>query len=195
MPAKVNDFVSSFKKELARPSRFDVFIPVPPLMSLFYKDFSRDLQFRCEVTEIPGRNFNVTQRKFGSAPIEKFPSHTEYSDMQMTFIVGGDMKEKLFFDHWMDLINPTYSYNFRYKTEYAVDMAVTQYDMNNNITYKAVMINAFPVSVGQLDLDWTADNYHRLPVVFAYTKWELGTVNSNAVDLGIQSLAGISSNF
>lgn len=195
MPAKVNEFVSSFKKELARPSRFDVFLPVPPIMAPFYKNINRQLQFRCEVTELPGRSFGVTQRKFGSAPVEKFPSQTEYSDIQMTFIVGGDMSERLFFDQWMDLINPSYSYNFRYKTEYAVDIAITQYDMQNKVTYKSVLINAFPVSVGQLDLDWTADNYHRLPVMFAYTKWEQGTVSANETNLGIQSIAGISSNF
>lgn len=191
MRSNVRDFVSSFKKDLARPSRFDVQIPIPLVLAPFYKDIAQQLSMRCEVTELPGRTFATTERKIGSAPVQKYPYQSTYNDVQMTFIVGGDMKERLFFDQWMEYINPSSTYNFKYKNNYTTDIAITQYDMKNSVTYKSVLIGAYPLVINQLDLDWTADNYHRLTVVFAYTNWQEGTVSSIASNLGTQAISGL----
>jgi hypothetical protein len=190
MPATITNFVTSFKNELARPSRFDVQIPIPAILAPFYLNTVKEMNMRCEVAELPGRNFNTTERKFGSAPVQKVPYQSTYNDAAMTFIVSGDMKERMFFDQWMELINPSTTYNFRYKNDYVTNIAVTQYDMQNKVTYKSVLIDAYPVTVNQLDLDWTADNYHRLSVVFAYTNWQEGTVSQITTQLGVQGLAG-----
>jgi hypothetical protein len=34
------------------------------------------------------------------------------------------------------------------------------------------LIDAFPISVNQLDLDWSNDNFHKLSVTFAYRYWK-----------------------
>ena len=189
--ADIQSFKSSFKPlDLARPSRFDVLIPMPAVLAAFYGDLRETLSLRCESTEMPGRIFNVTERRFGSAPVQKFPYLSTYTDINMNFILDSDMDLKLFFDQWMELINPSSTYNFRYKNDYVTEIAVNQYDVQNNLTYRAVLIDAFPIAVNQLDLDWSSDNYHRLSVVFAYTKWELGTFNENARNLGTQAIAG-----
>ena len=185
--ADIQSFKSSFQSlELARPSRFDVLIPMPAVLAAFYSNLKEALTLRCESTEMPGRIFNTTERRFGSAPVQKFPYLSTYNDITMNFILDSDMNLKLFFDQWMELINPTSTFNFRYKNDYVTEIAVNQYDVQNNLTYRAVLIDAFPIAVNQLDLDWSSDNYHRLSVVFAYTKWELGTFNENARNLGTQ---------
>jgi hypothetical protein len=191
MPSSINSFTSSFKKELARPSRFDVQIPIPAVLAPFYLNTAKELNLRCESTEMPGRTFATTERKIGSAPLQKFPYQTTYNDVTMTFIVAGDMKERLFFDQWMEYINPSSTYNFKYKNNYVTDIAINQYDLQNKLTYKSVLIGAYPIVVNQLDLDWTSDGYHKLTVVFAYTNWQEGTVSSIANDLGVQGISGI----
>lgn len=188
MRSNVRDFIASFKKELARPNRFDVFIPIPLVMAPFFSNMNEQFSLRCEMTEMPGRTFATTERKIGSVPIQKFPYQSVYNDLQMTFIVSGDMKEKLFFDEWMELINPSIHYNFRYKVDYCIDIGITQYDMQNNETYRAVLIDAFPLAVSQLDLDWSSDGYHKLSVVFAYSQWQLGKVGDIASNAGIQAI-------
>jgi hypothetical protein len=190
MPADVSNFLSSFKTDLARPNRYDVFIPIPIVLAPFYLNTAKNLNMRCEATEMPGRTFATTERKIGSAPVQKVPYQTTYNDVSMTFIVSGDMSEKLFFDQWMEYINPSSNYNFRYKADYSSDIAITQYDQQNNITYKAVLIDAYPLVVNQLDLDWTNDGYHKLTVVFAYTNWQEGTISAIGDNLGTQALAG-----
>lgn len=189
MATSIQNFVTSFKQELARPARFDVFVAIPPVLAVIYgSSANKQLSLRCEMTELPGRSFNVTERKFGSAPVQKFPFQSVYNDVTMTFIVDGNMSERLFFDQWMELINPSSTYNFKYKNNYVTDIAIRQYDLQNKITYSSVLIDAFPIAVNSMDLDWTSEGYHRVSVTFAYTNWQEGTVSANIKNLGAQAL-------
>lgn len=190
MPVNIIDFTSSFKKDFARASKFDVFIPVPVTLAPML-NISRNLHLRCENAELPGRVFATTERKIGSVPVQKFPYQTTYGDATLGFIVGGDMNEKLFFDVWMDVINPTSNFNFAYKTNYVTDISITQYDMQKNVTYKTVLIDAFPVAVNQLDLDWTNENYHKLSVMFAYSSWEFATVKEISNSIYAQAINSV----
>ena len=113
MQANINDFRSSFVGELARPSRFDVSVPIP-LSLLPYIKTSRTLSYRCMNANLPGRTFATTEQKtYG--PTEKFPYLTTYNDITLTFIVTDAMAEKLFFDAWLEYVNPSYNNNFAYK--------------------------------------------------------------------------------
>ena len=117
MAGSIDQFVSSFGKELARPSRFDVSIPVPiPLLP--YRATAKNLSLRCETTELPSRSFSTADQKFGTNPIEKHAYQSNYNELTMTFIVSDDMSEKIFFDAWMEYINPTLSFDFNYKSDY-----------------------------------------------------------------------------
>jgi hypothetical protein len=113
----------------------------------------------------------------------------------MNFIVSGDMNEKIFFDSWMELINPTTDFNFQYKNNYAVDILINQYDLENNITYSANLVEAFPIDVNQMDLDWSnVDSFHKLTVVFAYKQWQNNKVSSVIQQVKNAALTGIVNN-
>lgn len=181
MAGSISDFKSTFKKDLARPNRFDVRIPVPVALSYFAKT-SRDLTFRCEATELPSRTLATTGMKVYNIE-EKFPYQTTYNDITMTFMVEEDMMAKKFFDAWLNYINPTTNLNFRYKTDYAVSLLINQYNSQNQPTYSVNLIDAYPISVNQMDLDWSIDDkYHRLVVTFAYTYWKELSIESLAMD-------------
>jgi hypothetical protein len=144
---------------------------------------------RCESTELPSRTFATTEQKFGTNPTEKHPYQSQYNDITMTFIVSESMEEKLFFDAWMEYINPSYKFDFRYKSDYISTLQVNQYDQQNKKIYSVNLIDAFPISVNQLDLDWSSDAYHKLTVVFAYTYWQ----NNSIQALGSSLLQSITS--
>ena len=188
MAGSLSDFRASFKGDMARPSKFDVFIPVP-IVLLPYLNIARTLQYRAENAELPSRTFSTADQKIGSNPVEKYPYQTSYNETTMIFMLSDDMSEKLFFDAWQEYINPTYSFDFRYKDDYISTIQVNQYDMTNTLTYSINLIDAWPISVNQLDLDWSADGYHKLSVVFAYRYW----VNNSIQALGMTLLeSGIS---
>jgi hypothetical protein len=190
MAGTLTDFRSSFRSELARPSRFDVTIPVPPALGVYITS-ARGLSLRCESTSIPGKTYETVDKKMGSAPVEKFPYHVNYNEVTMNFIVSGDMNEKIFFDAWMELINPTTDYNFQYKQNYAVDITINQYNNHNELTYASLLEEAYPVGVNQLDVDWSSDGYHKLAVTFIYKQWSNNSVTALLQNLKTGLVTGL----
>jgi hypothetical protein len=190
MARTLNDFKSSFSGDLARTSRFDVEIPLPLTLIPYIKS-ARRLNYRCEVANLPGRTFATTEQKtYG--PIEKHPYLTTYNDIDLTFIVDDDMQQRLLFDGWLNYINPTYNYNMRYKENYATTLTINQYNVSNEKTYAVSLMDAYPVSMNQLDLDWNGDGYHKLTVTFAYTYWKnlsLQALGMDLLDAGLDSIA------
>jgi hypothetical protein len=183
----ISQFTDSIR-EVAKPKLFDVQINIPlGLSNYFIKKrnslvgVDKTLSLRCESTNIPGRTFATTEQKFGSNPTEKHAYHTTYNDIDMTFIVteshngntfSSKLPEKQFFDEWMNLINPTTTYDFLYKEDYVGSIFINQLDTSNEEIFQVKLIDAFPISVNQLDLDWSSDGYHKLNVTFAYTRWQ-----------------------
>ena len=180
MAGSIAEFKSSFSKELARPSKFDVNIPIP-LGLVPYLGTSRMLTMRCENAELPGRTIATTSMKIYGVE-EKFPYMSSYSDMSLTFIVSDDMKEKKFFDAWLNWINPNSSFNLKYKKDYSVGLRINQYDVRNEVSYSADLVDAYPIAVNGMDLNWSADGYHKLTVTFAYTSWRDNSLETLAMD-------------
>lgn len=191
MAGSINDFKSSFQKDLARPNKFQVNIPVPLTLIPYVKN-AKNLIYRCENANLPGRNFATLEQKIGSNPVEKYPYLTTYNDLDLTFIVDDDMNQKVFFDAWMNFINPTYNYNFRYKGDYSTVITINQYDVTNNISYSINLYDAYPISMNQMDLDWSSDGYHKLNISFAYTYYQNNSLQSfgmQLIDAGLGSFA------
>ena len=188
MSRSINDFKTSFSGDLARTNRFDVQIPVP-LTLIPYVKSARNLTYRCENANLPGRTLATTEQKtYG--PVEKHPYLSTYNDIDLTFIVDDDMQQKVFFDAWLNYINPTYNYNMRYKENYATTLTINQYGVSNENTYTVSLFDAYPISINQLDLDWNGDGYHKITVSFAYTYWKnltLQGLGMELLDAGIDS--------
>lgn len=194
MAGNISDFKASFKKEVARPNRFDVSISCP-LVLLPYIEDARNLTYRCEAAQLPARTFATMEQKIGSNPIEKYPYLTTFNDIDLTFIMDDDMKQKNYFDLWLELINPSNTYNYQYKSNYASVITINQYDVKNKISYTVALYDAYPVSTSQLDLDWSAnDVYHKQTVTFAYTRWENNSLQNLGQRIGQQILTNVVSN-
>jgi len=188
MAGSISEFKSSFSTDVARPSRFDVEVPIP-LGLVPYLGISRKLKFRCESAELPSRSISTVPMKI-YGPVENYPYQTTFQDITLTFIVGDNMEEKLFFDAWLEWINPSLTYNFKFKGDYAVPLRINQYDVQNKVSYSVDLIDAFPVAINSMQLDSSADGYHKLTVSFTFTSWK----NNSFEALGMQLLeAGIGS--
>ena len=171
MARSIADFKSSFTTDLARANRFDVFIPVPFILLGTPYVSTQNLTYRCDVAQLPGRSLDTTPRKtYG--PVEKIPYLMTYNDVDLTFLIDDDMKQKYLFDGWINLINPYSSNDYGYKDEYSTTITINQYDVENKLSYSVDLIEAYPVSVNQMDLDWNNDGVHKLTVSFTYTYWK-----------------------
>jgi hypothetical protein len=172
MAGNISEFISTFKNDPARSSRFEVTIP-----NILGKGIDGgaylglDSRYICEIAQLPGRNFSTMEQKtYG--PVEKFPYWTNYNDIDMTFIVDDTMDTKVKFDTWMNYINPNTNFDFNYKNTYVANIVIDQYDIIGDVSQSITLIDAFPINMNQLDLDWSSDSFHKLTVTFAYTYWE-----------------------
>lgn len=190
MAGNINNFKSSFAKDLAKSSKFDVYIPVPiPL--ILYVNSVRNLNMRCEEAHLPGRTLSTAELKIGSSPVEKYPYATTYNDIDLTFMLDDTMNHKVFFDAWMNYISPDYTWNLRYKEDYATTITINQYDAQNQKSYSVDLYEAYPISINQLDLSWGSEGYHKLNVTFAYTSWKnnsLKNIGDDLLDLGVAGI-------
>ena len=186
MPVEISEFLASFSTDLAKPSRFEVVISLPTTVA-GQDTPSKILMLTCENANLPGRTFaTMEQKNYG--PVQKYPYLSTYTDMDLTFIVTGNMVAKYVFERWMQYINHSFDFNFEYKKNYATDITIRQYDNSNILTYALKLINAFPVSINQMDLDSSSDTYHKLNVTFAYDYWEqLTLLEGNMSDFNRQS--------
>jgi hypothetical protein len=169
MPANTKQFTSSFKSDLAKNSLFEVFIYGGPT-AIFGAKYPTGLNYRCENANLPGKTIATMDQKI-YGPIEKFPYLTTYNDIDLTFIVDGDMQQKYFFEDWLYYINPTNNYNFKYKKSYAGEILIKQFQSDKKRSYAVTLSEAYPISINQMDLDWSSESYHKLTVTFAYTDW------------------------
>lgn len=187
MAGSIADFKSSFSNDLARPNKFSVEVPIPFAL-ISYLNTSRNLSFRCEATELPGRAISTTSQKI-YGPEEKYPYLTNYNDITLSFILSDDMKEKLFFDAWLEWVNPSFTHNFKYKGDYCTPIRINQHGLNNQVTYSIDLVDAFPIGISPMNVSWSADGYHVLPVTFAYTKWKDNSLQALGMRLFQQGIA------
>lgn len=193
--ANIKDFINTFSKtEVSRPCNFTVsIIPTKSINATVEKN----LIFRCETAELPGRTFSlVDQKTYG--PIEQYPIQSAYNKSNMVFICSDTMEEKIYFDDWMNRISystPTYSktpsaavsisvkFDFEYKVNYFADVMINQHDVTGKIIYRAVLVEAFPVECHSIGLNWSQFNdYNRLNVTFAY-RYAYGETNPAKLNL------------
>ena len=167
MPSPIKTFFNSFT-DVAKPSRFEVTIGPKTYNNIS----SSELILRCETAELPSRTYATAEQKFGSNPVEKFPYQVQFNDLNLTFIVDDDMLAKYFFDGWLEAVIPSSNYNPNYKDSYSATINIRQYKNNDESSYSVDLFEAYPISVNQLDLDWSAEGHHKLTVVFAYTSWQ-----------------------
>lgn len=228
-----NLFLSNVRAKdgLAKPSRFEVVLPIPPYVNSFVgnsliekimnfpnsifsdvsdaignvfgrqgqKDeysktsnasMSRYLALQCEAAELPGKTFQTADVKI-YGPTFKVPYQTQYSDMSLTFLCTNEFYERKLFDRWMECIHPTDTNNLRFpkgqSSRYLTNIKIIQYDDFIKQIYAVELIDAFPIGVAPMSLNWAEDGFHRLSVQFGYQRFR--TVYDGTYDLAAAASA------
>ena len=172
MSASIQSFLSNLDSHSgpAKSERFYVQFAPPPILNA---NLMRDLQYQCEVSEIPGiRVTTVDYRIYG--PKKHVATGREYEEISFSIICTNDFYEKPLFDAWIDLINPQASgWDMNYKSIYAQTISLFQLDVTGNVIYGVNLINAFPIKVNSLHNRWADDSYHKLAVTFYYDRYDV----------------------
>lgn len=148
-----------------------------------------DLIYMCDSVQYPGRGFDVTQIRY-YGPSQAVPSNSTYEQVSMSFLCRTLSSERQYFDDWMDIINPTSTFNFEYPNNYyaeinifqlaewggppaaTVPRDIPQYNGEPVATYGWTLRKAWPMLISPQQVTWADQDVLRLQVTFAYKYWD-----------------------
>lgn len=168
MPFNINDFRSRLGGNIAHPAYFRVMFSG----AIVDTEDSRLMAVLCNQAQLPGRAF-ATQEYSTHGPSRKIPYQNVYDDVVLSLYCREDMGMKSMFQEWQNFICNNNSDNeFSYFEDYVSDVIIEQYDSSGKSQYGIKLIDAYPVMVSPLQLDWATQNgFHNLQVTLAYRYW------------------------
>lgn len=154
-------------------------ITVAALMNRYFAMFQVDplnqprmLELLAIKASLPSVNYITTERKI-YGPENRVPYDTVYDMTSVEFICTSKMKEKYFFDAWINMIKDPLTNDFNFLSEYATTIIIRQYDVANKFQYGIRLIDAYPIGINSIDLTYAEKNaFLKLNVNFTFRKWE-----------------------
>jgi hypothetical protein len=174
----INDFVSQVKKtDLARSNRFEAMFLPPPILqghSTTQGDSPKLISMMVEDAMFPGmllgtRPFRVNNLNEQRANVIDFGGDS----ITFTFLCDTSWTAKDFFGDWMrEIVDPTARY-VRYPEEYYSEIDLVSLNNQDNVIAHWKITDAFPRSIAPITVSSTNAQVLRMPVTFAYKKWEV----------------------
>lgn len=180
-----------------RTNRFKVRIPPPQsLLGGAYNGLTtaRTLEFWIMDASMPGYDLITSDvRRYSYGPNEKRPYGVNVNDFQMLINLDGNTETHEFFHRWQSSIiphnmsngmNASYThgagennmYTVSYKQDYATTIEITGYRENGEQAIKFELIEAFPMSISNVNTSWADQNQiAQFTVVVQYLDWVKNT--------------------
>lgn len=151
------------------------------LTQLGYSGILRDMTYLCEAVEFPGRGFDFIETRY-YGPIAQRPYNPKYSgEFSMTLLTRQEAFERQMFDDWLEVINPTNTFDFSYPEFYECSIDVFQLSdypessggapRKGKASYLWQIQNAWPIQVNPQQVTWADNDVLRLNISFAYRHW------------------------
>jgi hypothetical protein len=179
--ASANQFMVELPSDFRGSSGF--------LGQLFSALQGNDLNLLCASVTMPDRQIFTTDRRIGME-YQKVAYGYGNNDVNMSFYMLNDYGIKKYFDSWYDSTIADDQGVAYYKSSYARDIKIHQLrkpmlnvgigagPININVgigqgtVYSVRLVDAFPTTIGAIELNNDADGLVQLSVQLSYTKWE-----------------------
>jgi hypothetical protein len=185
--------ISNFKTAIGKPVRPNLFRAIlrgwsdNTVLTLLMNSYGiqdiKDFPFRCEKAELPGRSIATSDDTGGGGPALKLPYDVTYNDIQISIICSADMKERIFFESWIDsIVGPAGKANgastgglISYFEDYArgVTLEVQQLDEAGEVLISYLLYDVYPTVISPMNATWEEVNsYQRFGVTLFYRYYE-----------------------
>lgn len=188
MTFNVQNLTSSLEKSgVAKASHFEVQCTGPSSLP----GMERDIMYRADTAEIPGRSLATFEHKFGNVgPVTKIPYGQVFTDMTVSFILSEDLREKQYFEIWQELMYNTGAFEtgsqtnmstFRpkYYDQYVGSVVIRQYGANGSLKTIITLVDAYPIFISPISTSWGSDEIMKMNVTFAYRYYRLAFENQD----------------
>jgi len=193
-PTKIDDFKATIGKHqgLARGNRFLIYMR-PPEQSILNIDVSniaisalsgnfkasslindpRDIALLCDSTSLPGRQIQTMDNPhLGFRNTIKHPTQYFNEDIEFTFHLTNDYYMRKMFDKWMGLVINQETFLKNYDEVYTSDITIQQLNAENMPVYGVKLKNAFPITMGGVELNNGSSETQKLSITFTYEDFE-----------------------
>ena len=177
MPFSINEFKGKLGgQSLASPALFRVLFTG----SIVRSDEASLLAVLCNQAQFPGRSFQ-TNEYTTHGPIRKVPYQNVYDDVVMSLYCREDMGTNKIFQEWQNyIVDNSSSSEYSYFDDFVTDVIIEQYNAQGKVTHACKLIDAYPVMVAPVQLDWaTKDSFHNIQVTMAYRYWRQEPLDLN----------------
>lgn len=137
-------------------------------------DNSQKLAFDVEKISIPGMKLNPIEAAYMGRKVKYAGDRTDFEDITITVKNDKDWAVRQSFEQWMAFMNGNReNVGSDELSEYAVDIQITQLDRKGREIVTYTLIDAFPNSVGNMELNYENGNaMEKFDVTFSYQWWE-----------------------
>jgi len=177
MPFNVNEFKAKLDGQLlANPAFFRVLFTGAVVRS----SEASLLAVLCNQAQLPGRSYS-TNEYTTHGPIRKVPYQNIYDDVVLSIYCREDMGTINIFQEWQNYIVDSSAANeFSYFDDYTSDIIIEQYNSQGQVKYACKLIDAYPVMVAPIQLDWgNKDSFTNLQITMAYRYWRQEPLDLN----------------
>lgn len=188
MPFDVNEFKAKLDGQLlANPAFFRVLFTG----SVVRSSEASLLAVLCNQAQLPGRSFS-TNEYTTHGPIRKVPYQNIFDDVVLSLYCREDMGSFKIFQEWQNyIVDASAANEFSYFDDYTSDVIIEQYDSTGKVTYACKLVDAYPVMVAPIQLDWgNKDSFSNMQITMAYRYWKQEPMDLNPFGsfLGANSL-------
>lgn len=173
IPSNINEiFGSVFATGLAYSNRYEVLMFYPAAFAGKDPTDARQIAIRCDSVAVPGRSFSTTPYRF-YGPARNMPYEPIYSgELNMSVILSADLRERAFFETWMQIICSTDNYKFNYYDQYVTNMEIAVLDKSSQTTHRFIVEEVYPKSIGDLQMGYDKDNdFMRQDITMSFRKY------------------------
>lgn len=156
------EFISNLKAVgLPTASRFFVMLP----------DSNNTLCMLVDQCQLPGITIMTTEmRTFGES--REAPYGVTYPPVQLSVILDNKAGATTYFDWWSKLVFDRETRTSGYYKDYAREVNIILTDKNDDPIRKVTLIEAYPKTIGDIQLDYSNKDIIRLPITLAYRYWK-----------------------
>jgi hypothetical protein len=176
----LSEFINHIKKNsIARSNRFRVTFSLPYALSggkgiKGVETSQKIMSLTCLMVDIPGKQEKTSTINYGNYDRKVVHGRTT-NDITTTFLLTGNYAEKKIFESWHDIICDESQNAVQFYDDYICGVMVECLNEQDQVVYDFELLEAYPISIGNLKLDRTAQNQQMaLDIGWAYHRVVFG---------------------
>tara|TARA_Y100001949_G_C15879376_1_gene283097 strand:- start:77 stop:655 length:579 start_codon:yes stop_codon:yes gene_type:complete len=161
---------------IARKNRFSVEITPPASMTV--KIQPATISFLAKTISFPARSFGTTTYRSGGQFALTVPYETTYEPVTLSMLNTNNQAPRKFWTDWINYIQRTGSkgYNMQYYKKFIGQIKITSYDetvdeVGSNISHQVTLHEAYPKSIGAIEMGWESSELAEFEIEIAYARW------------------------